>query len=156
MTQRNPTPDSTALPTSHLSRRLVVAGLAMAPMARALAQFRVEVSGVGLTQLPIAVSPFRADAQSPQKIAAIIQADLERSGQFRGVDSSGPALDESSRPDVSLWRQRAADSLVTGSVTRLADGRYDVRFRLWDVVRGQDLGGLSYPVTQGDLRLAAH
>jgi TolB protein len=41
-------------------------------------------------------------------------------------------------------------------VARLADGRYDVRFRLWDVVRGQDLGGQSYAVTQGDLRLAAH
>ena len=32
----------------------------------------------------------------------------------------------------------------------------DVRFRLWDVVRGQDLGGQSYAVPQGDLRLAAH
>ncbi|HSV53961.1 MAG TPA: Tol-Pal system beta propeller repeat protein TolB [Burkholderiaceae bacterium] len=128
----------------------------MAPAAVALAQFRVEVSGVGLTQLPIAVAPFRGDAQSPQKIAAIVQADLERSGQFRAVDASGVALDEAARPDVALWRQRAADSLATGSVTRLADGRFDVRFRLWDVVRGQDLGGQSYTVTQGDLRLAAH
>ncbi len=41
-------------------------------------------------------------------------------------------------------------------MTRLADGRYDVRFRLWDVVRGQDLGGQSYTVPQGDLRLASH
>jgi TolB protein len=38
----------------------------------------------------------------------------------------------------------------------LADGRFDIRFRLWDVVRGQDLGGQSYAVTQSDLRLAAH
>lgn len=121
-----------------------------------MAQFRVEVSGVGLTQLPIAIASFRGDAQSPHKIAAIVQADLERSGQFRAVDASGVALDETARPDVALWRQKAADSLVTGSVTRLADGRYDVRFRLWDVVRGQDLGGQSYAVTQGDLRLSAH
>lgn len=128
-------------------------GLAVWP---AWAQFRVEVSGVGLTQLPIAIAGFRGDAQSPQKIAAIVQADLERSGQFRAVDSSGQSLDESSRPDLSVWRQRAADSLLTGSVTRLADGRYDVRCRLWDVVRGQDLGGQSYVVTQGDLRLSAH
>jgi len=85
-----------------------------------------------------------------------VQADLERSGQFRGVDASGQALDEASRPDLSLWRQRTADSLVVGSVTRLADGRFDVRFRLWDVVRGQDLGGQSYTVPQGDLRLASH
>jgi TolB protein len=55
-----------------------------------------------------------------------------------------------------VWRQKGADSLLTGSVARLADGRYDVRFRLWDVVRGQDLGGQSFAVTQADLRLAAH
>jgi TolB protein len=45
---------------------------------------------------------------------------------------------------------------VTGSVTPLADGRFDVRLRLWDMVRGQDLGGQSYAVTSGDLRLSAH
>ena len=130
--------------------------LAAAAAAPALAQFRVEVSGIGLTQLPIAVASFRGDEQSPQKIAAIVQADLERSGQFRAVDASGVALDETAKPDVTLWRQKAADSLLTGSVTRLADGRYDVRFRLWDVVRVQDLGGQSFTVPQGDLRLAAH
>ena len=120
------------------------------------AQFRVEVSGVGLTQLPIGVSSFRGDDASPQKIGAIVLADLERSGQFRSVDATGAAIDEVTRPDVSTWRQKGADSLVVGSVTRLADGRFDVRFRLWDVVRGQDLGGQSYAVTQADLRLAAH
>ena len=41
-------------------------------------------------------------------------------------------------------------------MARLADGRWDVRFRLWDVVRGQDLGGQSYAVAVADLRLAAH
>ena len=138
------------------SRRTVIAGLAMAPALPALAQFKVEVSGVGLTQLPIAIAAFRGEAQAPQKIAGIVQADLERSGQFRGVDTSGAALDESSRPDVALWKQKNADSLVTGSITRLADGRFDVRFRLWDVVRGQDLGGQSYVISQTDLRLVAH
>ena len=135
----------------------MIAGLgSLALFPATWAQFRVEVSGVGLTQLPIAIAAFRGDAQSPQKIAAIVQADLERSGQFRAVDASGNPLDESSRPDLTVWRQRAADSLLTGSVTRLADGRYDVRCRLWDVVRGQDLGGQSYVVPQSDLRLSAH
>ena len=120
------------------------------------AQFRVEVSGVGLTQLPIAVSAFRGDDASPQKIGAIVLADLERSGQFRSIEATGSTMDEATRPDVSPWRQKGADSLVAGSVTRLADGRFDVRFRLWDVVRGQDLGGQSYAVTHADLRLAAH
>jgi TolB protein len=138
-----------------LKRWMLLVGLLLAGLS-AQAQFRVEVSGIGLTQLPIAIGPFRGDDQSPQKIAAIVQADLERSGQFRPVDSGGFSMDETTRPDMSVWRQRNADSLLVGSVTRLADGRFDVRFRLWDAVRAQDLGGQSYTVTQGDLRLAAH
>ena len=137
-------------------RRQVLAALASTASLPALAQFRVEVTGVGLTQLPIAIAPFRGEAQAPQKIGAIVQADLERSGQFRAVDTAGVVLDETSRPDVALWRQKTADSLVTGSVTRTPDGRYDVRFRLWDVVKGQDLGGQSFAVSQADLRLVAH
>jgi TolB protein len=137
-------------------RRQIVGFLGAAATLPALAQFRVEVTGVGLTQMPIAIAPFRGEALAPQKPAAIVQADLERSGQFRGIDAAGAALDETSRPDLTPWRQRGADSLATGSITRLADGRWDVRFRLWDVVRGQDLGGQSYAVTTGDLRLASH
>ena len=122
----------------------------------AFAQFRVEVSGIGLTQQPIAVAAFRGEAAISQKISAIVQADLERSGQFRAVDTGAGQFDEVTRPDLTMWRQKGADSLVLGSVSRLADGRFDVRYRLWDVVRGQDLAGQSYAVVQGDLRLAAH
>ncbi len=122
----------------------------------AAAQFRVEVAGVGLTQLPVAIAAFRGEEQSPQKISAIVQADLERSGQFRAVDAGAAVLDEGSRPDLALWRQKAADSLALGSVSKLVDGRLEVRFRLWDVVRGQDLGGLSYAIPPSDLRLVAH
>ncbi len=138
------------------TRRQCLAALGALASLPAVAQFRVEVTGVGMTQLPIAIATFRDESQAPQKISAIVQADLERSGQFRGVDTGGVRLDETTRPDLALWRQKAADSLLSGSVIRLADGRYDVRFRLWDVVRGQDLGGQSYVVVQADLRLVAH
>ncbi|MES2184210.1 MAG: Tol-Pal system beta propeller repeat protein TolB [Pseudomonadota bacterium] len=150
--------DAIHLPTHtpSLSRRAVVAAFAGAAALPALAQFRVEVSGVGLTQLPIAIAPFRGEGQSPQKISAIVQADLERSGRFRIVDSAGAVLDETSRPDVSPWRQKGADSLAVGGITRRPDGRFDVVARLWDVVRGEDFGGLTLAVPQADLRLAAH
>jgi TolB protein len=141
---------------SNTITRITFLLLSFALSFSASAQFRVEVSGVGLTQLPIAVAAFRGEDQVAQKISAIVQADLERSGQFRGVETSGVALDEVSRPDLPSWRKKGADSLASGSITRLSDGRYDVRFRLWDTVRGQDLGGQSYPVAQADLRLAAH
>jgi TolB protein len=139
-----------------MNKRFLLCVLACTLGFPVLAQFKVDVSGIGLNQLPITVATFRGEDVSPQKISAIVQADLVRSGQFRGIDSPSSAMDEVSRPDVAVWRQKGADSLVSGSVARLADGRFDVRFRLWDVVRGQDLGGQSYAVSQADLRLAAH
>ena len=92
--------------------KFLLAILTWALSATAFAQFRVEVSGVGMTQLPIAVASFRGNEALTQKVALIVQADLERSGQFRGVDASGAVLDESSRPDVAVWRKQGADALV--------------------------------------------
>lgn len=138
-----------------LRRGLIALPLAAA-VPGALAQFRVEISGVGATQLPIAVAKFRDEDKAPQQVGAIIRADLERSGLFRNLDTAGVALDEGARPGMSDWRGRGADALVAGSVTRLADGRFDVRYRLWDVVKGADLGGQAYAVPAADLRLTAH
>ena len=138
-----------------LVRHLLISLLAAASLS-AFAQFRVEVSGVGMTQVPIAVAPFRGEAQSPQKIGAIVKADLERSGVFRSIDTTGVVADENTRPDLADWRQKGADAIVTGSISPHADGRFDVRLRLWDTVRGLDLGGESYTVSQADLRLSAH
>lgn len=120
------------------------------------AQFRVEVSGVGLTQVPVSVVAFKGESASPQKISEIVLADLERSGQFRSIAVTGAALDEVTLPNLTTFRQAGSDALVAGSVTKLADGRFDVRFRLWDVVKGQELGGQSFAVSASDLRLAAH
>lgn len=147
-------PTSDRLPSP--GRRLLLSALAAAPTLPAWAQFRVEVSGIGLTQMPIALVPFRGEAAAPQKISAIVRADLERSGQFRAVDPGGETMDETTRPDMSAWRQRRADALAGGSATHLPDGRWDTRFRLWDVVGDRDLGGVGYVVPQADLRLAAH
>ena len=143
-------------PSSFLRRRLVAAPIGLLLSAPVWSQFRVEVAGVGLTQLPVVVPTFRGEGAAPQKMAAIVLADLERSGQFRSIDAAGLAIDETTRPDVTPLRQRGADALCAGSISRLADGRWDVRFRLWDVVRLQDLGGQSYAVPPGDLRLVAH
>ncbi|WP_416186963.1 Tol-Pal system beta propeller repeat protein TolB [Hydrogenophaga sp. SNF1] len=147
---------STGMPRRHALGLLSASTLLGWPAAGALAQFRVEVTGVGLTRFPFSAVSFRGNDAASENIAAIVRADLERSGQFVAVPPLSGALDETSRPDLAPWRERGADSLLTGSVTRLADGRFDVRFRLWDVVRAQDLGGMSHPSTPNNLRLAAH
>jgi TolB protein len=135
---------------------LVAAGLlAGAAPGPAAAQFRVEISGVGATQVPLAVAAFRDEEKSGTPVSAVVKADLERSGLFRTrpVDS---ALDERAEVDLAQWRSRGVDALLAGSVGRLADGRYDVRYKLWDAVRNQELLGQSKVVVAADLRLAAH
>ncbi len=132
----------------------VVAGLAAG--FPAAAQFRVEVSGVGSSQLPLAIVRFKEEERSPDALSEIVRSDLERTGAFRMVDTSGVAMDEASRPDWAAWRSKATDALLAGSVNRLADGRYDVRYHLWDAVKGADLGLASAAVGKGDLRLQAH
>jgi len=142
-------------------KRRTILQLAAAPVSFGLfsaarAQFRVEISGVGATQMPIAVPRFRDEEKAPQPVAAIIRADLERSGFFRPIDAAGVAVDETTRPAMGEWRGRSADALAAGSVQRLADGRFDVRFKLWDVVKGSEIGGQASAVDAADLRLAAH
>lgn len=121
----------------------------------ALAQFRVELSGVGFTQIPIAFAQFRDESTSPQKISTIIRNDLERSGQYKPLGFND-VVDETQRPDLSSLKQIGADAFVAGSVVRLPSGQFEVRFRLWDVVKNEDLGAKSYTVDAADLRLAAH
>ena len=143
------------LPAARLTRRGWLGGAAAAIALPAWAQFRVEISGVGGTQLPIAIPDFRDESRAGQPLAAIVRADLERSGQFRIIEAA-PGLHEGSSPSWSEWRGKQADALAAGSATRLADGRIDVRFKLWDVVKGQDLGGEAHAVVPDDARLAAH
>ncbi len=121
-----------------------------------LAQFKVDVSGVGLTQLPVAIATFKGEEAALQKPSIIVQTDLERSGQFRAISLAGVAMDELSRPDFVQIRQKSADALVAGSITRLADGRYEVRAKLWDAVSGQDRGDYRETVAAADLRLSSH
>ena len=88
----------------------LVGALGLAPPA--WAQFRVQISGVGATQIPIAIGTFRDEARGPQPISAIVRADLERSGLFRSLDASADRLDEVSRPPLADWKTKGADALL--------------------------------------------
>jgi TolB protein len=135
---------------------LLVAAASTVASPPAPAQMTVEITGVGSQQYPIAVASFKTEGSPPQDIAAIIRADLSRSGQFRMIDASDSAIGEDERVDLAQWRARGADTLVVGSVSALADGRYDIRFRLYDDVKNSQLDGLAYAAPPAELRLTAH
>jgi len=134
-----------------------VLALGLLVHAQAQAQLRVEVTGVGSNQLPIAVPKFQVEGgQVPQEVDEIIRADLVRSGVFKLVDTGNTPIPESARVDLPDWKNKGADAVVVGSVTRLADGRFDVRFRLYDAVKQQQIDGLSYVSSVAELRLNSH
>lgn len=124
------------------------------PAAQAADSFQVDIRGVGATQLPIAIGHFRGEDRLYQSIAEIVRSDLERSGVFRIIPTD-TTLDETSAISFPDWRARSADVMVGGTVTRLADGRFDVRYKIWDVVKGVELTAAS-SVLSPDFRLAAH
>jgi TolB protein len=132
---------------------LLAALLVLSP---ATAQLRVEITGVGSNQLPISVANFRRDGEVPQPVDEIIRADLQRSGRFRMVDAGPTPLAETAAVSFADFKGKGADALVVGSASRLADGRFDLRFRLYDTVKQTQLDALSYVSSAAELRLNAH
>jgi TolB protein len=119
------------------------------------AQLRVVISGVGSQQFPIAVLTFAGDAL-PQDVAGIIRANLTRSGMFRVVDTGSTALPDSANLGFADWRSRGADAVVIGQVQKLATGAYDIRFRLFDAVKQQQLDAGAYTAQLNMLRFTSH
>jgi TolB protein len=119
------------------------------------AQVRVEIAGVSGTQIPVAVAAFADESLAPDQVSSIIRADLERSGVFKVIDARQPISDTASI-DLGAFKASGADALVVGSVSRLADGRFQVRYKLLDTVKQAQLSQLSDAVSARNTRLEAH
>ncbi|HEX2198247.1 MAG TPA: Tol-Pal system beta propeller repeat protein TolB [Burkholderiales bacterium] len=135
---------------------LGLACLLAAPLANA--QLSIEITGGGEQRTPIAIVPFAGETALSPSITSIVRADLERSGLFRGLELPPivPAPTEASTINYPEWRSRLADALVVGSVATRADGRFEVRFRLFDVVKQTPLGGIAYTLSKDQVRATAH
>jgi len=111
--------------------------------------------------LPVAVVPFGwqgpEGSQPPGDVAAVITADLQRSGRFSPL----PVTDMLSRPheggqvNFRDWRLLNVENLVVGRVVASGDS-YIVQFQLFDVFRATPLIGYSIRSTAAGLRLTAH
>ncbi len=120
----------------------------------AQAQLRVDISGVGATQYPIAIADFDGDPQG-RNVAEIIRADLSRSGQFRLVNATGANLNVESPVSFADWTGRGADYLAYGSVTQ-AGGQYTISYRLVDNFRQTQLDAVAFAGNERELRRLSH
>jgi TolB protein len=128
----------------------------------AAAQLSIEITGAGAQRIPIAIVPFAGEGAlgpaSGAGISAVVRADLERSGLFRTLEvpAVNPPLTEASGVNHAEWRARLADAVVMGSVAARPDGRFEVRFKLFDTVKGADLSGVAYTLSREQMRTTAH
>ena len=142
--------------------RAVALPLALLFAGPVRAQLSIEITGAGAQRIPIAIVPFAGEGALGQGnaagISAIVRSDLERSGLFRALEvpALSPPLTEASSVNYAEWRSRLADALVLGSVAARPDGRFEVRFKLFDAVKAQDLSGVAYTLSREQLRTTAH
>ncbi len=144
---------------SRLSRRIFIAcslGCAMFASSLAQAQLSIEITGAGASRIPVAIADFAGDDPMSRIVTGTVRGDLERSGLFKMVDTTGAALDENTPVDYGAWKNRGADALAAGSLVRSSNGRVETRFRLYDTLKSDALGGAIYVTNAGQLRMAGH
>ncbi len=129
--------------------------LLLASGASAQESIRIEIAGVGSRQIPVTIAGFSGETAAKQKLSAIIKADLARSGMFRIVDTTD-TLAEDTAVNYNDWRAKGAEALAAGSVKSAANGRYEVRYSLYDIAKKQSISSLSLGSSEKALRLSAH
>ncbi len=132
--------------------------------APAQAQLKVDVNKGKIEPVPIAISPFYPErpelSQLAKDVPDIITNNLRGSGLFRPL-SEGSFIQNAASlqkdgPRFPEWRAINTQALVSGTVTKAADGRTRVEFRLWDVYSQKQISGMAYMTTPQNWRRIAH
>lgn len=140
-----------------LIRNLFVVFLALISLS-VRAELTVEITKGMDNAIPIAIVPFgwNQPTRLPEDIAAIVSADLYRSGQFKPLDRA----DMLSRPTEESqvfyrdWKVLKTDYLVIGKLVPVDGGRYRADFQIFSVFDQRPLKNAS--VTSTNLRALAH
>ena len=157
-------PQSTfAFPVRRAARWLAALAALLLPLAAAAQQQGLEIDIVGgnAAALPIAVvpMPFQGAGTPPQTdIAGVVTANLNRSGQFRGLPVERMVEKPTRGAEVNYptWRALSQDYLVVGRVLDAGGGNYRVEYELFDVARQERLIGLALTARANALRDVAH
>lgn len=138
--------------------------LAFALPVSAFAQqkgLEIDIVGGNAAALPIAVVPmaFQGTGSAPgTDVAAVIAADLNRSGQFKTLANESLPERPTRGEDVNYptWRALNEDYLVVGRVVDGGGGAYRVEYELLDVARQTRLLGFALTGGGGQMRDVAH
>jgi len=110
--------------------------------------------------VPIAVVPFQwsGDSALNEDVAQVVDADLERSGQFKSLKRSLMLSFPYQKEDVHFrdWTYLATEYLIIGQVMATDAGGYQVDYQLFDVQRQESIAGARFTGGKNDLRALGH
>ncbi len=141
-----------------IRRKLLALIFLLQLCAFAQAQLRIEITQGGDNPTPIAIVPFAWNGGGllDEEIAAVVSADLGRSGQFSPLSRADMLSQPSAQSEVFYkdWSMLGSDYLVIGRVAPLGSS-YDITYELLDVRKQQAIAKWSIANVK-DLRTAAH
>lgn len=137
---------------------------ALPAVAQSNGPLRIEITEGVIEPLPYAVPDFVSDnsagADFGRRIARVIASDLSGTGLFREIPNEAhisQITSFESPVQYADWKAINAQALITGAVSVDNAGKLVVRFRIYDVFSGQELGsGLQFVGTQEGWRRMAH
>lgn len=144
-------------------RWLAALAALLLPLAASAQQRGLEIDIVGgnASATPIAVvpMPYQGSGSPPATdVAAVVRADLDRSGQFRTLPEAQIVERPTRGSEVQYptWRALKQDYLVVGRVLDAGEGAYRVEYELFDVAKGERLLGLAMTARSSAMRDVAH
>lgn len=150
--------------TRHLSRPFLLTiflslflSLGLSTVSRsAFAQMQIEITGVGQSLFPIAVTRFTSENGLPLKVTDVIRSNLTNTGKFFNIEAGNAEQSMNEPLDYSAWSAKRTQAVAVGQVKNLPGGMFEVTYRLYDIVKKESLGGTTVQVSSQDLRRAGH
>ncbi|MCD9457511.1 Tol-Pal system beta propeller repeat protein TolB [Marinibactrum halimedae] len=123
----------------------------------ARAELTIEITQGSDNPTSIAIVPFKSPVGLPEDVAAIVSADLQRSGQFDPIPRKNMLALPQSASEVFYrdWRALGGEYLVIGGIENVG-GNYQVWYELYDVLNQRQIDRDRATASPKDLRGLAH
>ncbi|MEX0707933.1 MAG: Tol-Pal system beta propeller repeat protein TolB [Woeseia sp.] len=144
----------------NIPTRLAALVVAMIFNTAVHAQLEIEITRGAGKQTPVAIVPFGETASTtlPVDVAAVIAADLRRSGRFAPIPPENMLQRPTTGVEINFsdWTMLGVEAVVVGRVEQTGENAYSLQFQLFDVFRREQLVGYRMPASRGTMRDAAH